>query len=98
MIWFWAAGAVLLVLAGFAAVWVPHRRTVAERRRVAWVTAHAAIETASVSRDASPARLGEAEDLLSKAEQIAAHRGGPSAAESATELARRADQLWRAHD
>jgi hypothetical protein len=93
---FWLVGVLVLVVAGFAAVLVPHRRAVTERRRTAWSDARAAIGTASVSRDASPVRVPEAEQLLTRAELVEARRGGAAAAADAAGLARRADELWRA--
>ena len=92
----WTVGAVLLVGAGFAAVAVPRLRAGRLHRRVAWSAARAAIGTAAVSRDACPVPVAEADQLLSRAELIAAHRGGRAAAQSAAEYARRADDLWRA--
>lgn len=94
--WIWAAGGVVLFAAGFLAVRLPRRQAVALRRRTAWSAARTAIETAGVSRDAAPERVPEAEQLLARAELVAARRGGAAAADSATGLARRADELWRA--
>jgi hypothetical protein len=97
MTWgFWVIGGLVLVGAGFAAGLVPRRRVVSEHRRVAWSAARTAIETAAVSRDAAPTPVPEAERLLTRAELVAARRGGVAAAGSAAELARRADRLWRA--
>ena len=92
----WAVGAVLLVGAGFAAVAVPRLRAGELHRRTAWSTARAAIGTATVSRDACPVPVAEADQLLSRAELIAARRGGRAAARTAAECAQRADALWRA--
>ena len=92
----WAVGAVLLVGAGFAAVAVPRLRAGELQRRTAWSTARAAIGTATVSRDACPVPVAEADQLLSRAELIAAGRGGRAAARTAAECAQRADALWRA--
>lgn len=94
--WVWAVGVVLLFVAGFGAVRVPRRRAESLHRRTAWSEARTAIGTAEVSRDAAPVRVPEAEQLLTRAELVAARRGGAAAAGSAIELARRADQLWRA--
>ena len=94
--WVWLAGIVVLFGSGFLAVRLPHRRADVLRRRTAWSTARTAIETATVSRDALRTRLPEAEQLLARAESVAGRRGGASAADSATDLARRADRLWRA--
>ncbi|MFV2019953.1 DUF6403 family protein [Micromonospora sp. LOL_023] len=54
------------------------------------------MDAASVSRDAAPRPVAEAEQLLTRAQALAADRGGRAAARSATEYARRADQLWQA--
>ncbi|WP_229706208.1 DUF6403 family protein [Micromonospora sonchi] len=43
---------------------------------MAWSTARAAIDSATVSRDATRARVPEAERLLARAEFLAAERGG----------------------
>lgn len=94
----WLVGAVLLVGAGFAAVALPRLRAAALHRRTAWSAARAAIGTAGVSRDACPVTVAEAEHLLSRAELIAARRGGPTAAQAAADCARQADRLWRAAD
>jgi hypothetical protein len=92
----WLVGAVLLAGAGFAAVVVPRLRAREVHRRTAWSAARAAIGTAAVSRDACPVPVAEADRLLTRAELIAARRGGRAAAQSAAEYARRADNLWRA--
>jgi len=94
----WLIGVVLLFVAGFAAVLLPRRRANELDRRTAWSAARAAIDTAGVSRDAAPARVAEAEQLLARAESIAAEHGGRAAAESAADCARRADRLWRSAD
>ena len=93
--WLWSAGVIVLLGAGFAVAAVPRLRASALRRRTGWSAAHAAVAAATVSRDACPARVAEAEELLTRAERIAAGRGGASAAGQAAELARRADELWR---
>ncbi|WP_199512452.1 DUF6403 family protein [Nucisporomicrobium flavum] len=93
--WVWAAGVVVLLGAGFAVAAVPRLRASALERRTAWSSARAGIATAGVSRDACPGRVPEAEALLTRAETITAGRGGVTAAREATELARRADLLWR---
>lgn len=92
----WVVGVLLLAGAGFAAAYLPRRRLRADERRTAWAEARAAIEVAGISRDASTARIDEAERLLVRAETIAADRGGPDAAREAANCARRADRLWRA--
>ncbi|WP_341716179.1 DUF6403 family protein [Micromonospora sp. FIMYZ51] len=92
----WLAGGVLLLAAGLVTTLLPRRRARAERARLAWSTARAAIDSATVSRDASPARIPEAERLLARAELLAAERGGAAAASAAAEHARRADELWQA--
>ncbi len=94
--WVWALGGVVLFGAGFLAVRVPHLQAVGLRRRTAWSAARTAIDTAAVSRDAAPVRVPEAEQLLTRAELLAARRGGTAAADSVAGLARRADELWRA--
>ena len=95
MWWLWSAGVVVSLGAGFAVAAVPRLRAAALRRRTGWSAAHAAIAAATVSRDACLAEVPEAEGLLTRAETIAAARGGVSAAEEAAGLARRADGLWR---
>jgi uncharacterized protein DUF6403 len=92
----WPIGGVLLLAAGVLTVLLPRLRARALVRRTAWSSAHAAIGTATISRDASPVRVGEAEQLLTRAELIAAARGGHAAARAAAECAERADRLWRA--
>ncbi len=93
----WLAGGALLLGAGFLTTVLPRRRSRERERRVAWSAARAAIDSASVSRDATAERVPEAERLLTRAELIAAERGGPAAARAAADYARRADQLWQAH-
>ncbi|MEH0827959.1 MULTISPECIES: DUF6403 family protein [unclassified Micromonospora] len=92
----WLGGGVVAVAAGFLAALLPRRRARAEGRRIAWSSARAAIHDATVSRDASPATVPEADRLLARAELLAAGRGGADAARAAAEHARRADELWRA--
>jgi len=92
----WPVGAVVLAIAGFVSSLLPKRRAQAAESRVAWSAAQAAIETAGVSRDAAAAPVPAAEQLLLRAELLAARHGGPSAAAEAAECARRADELWRA--
>ena len=92
----WMVGVVLLLGAGFAAVVVPRLRAGKLHRRTAWSAARAAISTATVSRDACPAPVPEADHLLTQAELIAGRRGGHAAAQTAAGYARRADDLWRA--
>ncbi|MFI7546925.1 DUF6403 family protein [Actinoplanes sp. NPDC049599] len=92
----WVVGVGLLVGAGFAAVAVPRWRAGELHRRTAWSAARAAIGTAAVSRDACPVPVAEADQLLARAELIAAGRGGHAAARTAAGYARRADDLWRA--
>lgn len=91
----WLTGGVLLLVAGFATALLPRWRTSERRRRTAWSRARAAIDSATVSRDAAPARVAEAEQLLTRAELIAADHGGDTAARTATEYARQADRMWR---
>ncbi|MEU0792490.1 DUF6403 family protein [Amycolatopsis sp. NPDC005961] len=92
----WVLAAVVIVVAGFAAVAVPRWRERDVRRRTAWSAARAAIDTAAVSRDAAAGPQPEAEELLTRAETIAAAHGGERAARTAEDHARRADALWRA--
>jgi hypothetical protein len=92
----WVAGVAILAVAGFAAALLPRRRAAAAAGRAAWAVAHAAIESAGVSRDAAAAELPEADQLLLRAELLAAGRGGPGVAETAADCARRADRMWRA--
>lgn len=92
----WVLAAVVLAAAGFGVVAVPRWRDRDLRRRTAWSAARAAIDSAAVSRDAAAAPLPEAEQLLTRAETIAAAHGGPRAARAAEDHARRADALWRA--
>jgi hypothetical protein len=92
----WLIGCAALLGTGFAAAYLPHRRIREAGRRMAWSATDAAIRSATVSRDASPATVAEAEQLLARAESIAAGRGGRSAARAAAGYARRADALWRA--
>ena len=92
----WLAGGVLLLAAGLVTTLLPRRRARERTTRMAWSTAYAAIDSATVSRDATRARVSEAERLLARAELLAAERGGATAARAAAEHARRADELWRA--
>ena len=91
----WSAGVVVLLAAGFAVAFLPWGRARDLRRRTAWSRARAAVESASVSRDACPVRVPEAEDLLARAEAVAADRGGVQAAGVVSDCAERADRLWR---
>lgn len=91
----WVVGGLLLLAAGTVTTLLPRLRAYDRRRRVAWSAARSAIESAAVSRDASNARVAEAEHLLARAELIAGSRGGPAAARTATGYATRADRLWR---
>ena len=93
--WVWVVGVMVLFAAGAAATLVPRLRVAGVERRTAWSDAHAAIGTASVSRDAAPGAVPEAERLLARAEAVAARRGGRPAAETAAGYARQADRLWR---
>ncbi|MEU6074706.1 DUF6403 family protein [Micromonospora sp. NPDC047074] len=94
---FWSVGGALLVGAGVVTTLLPRWRARSRDQRVAWSTARAAIDSATVSRDASAGRVPEAEQLLARAELIAAGRGGAAAARAAAEHAREADRLWRTH-
>jgi hypothetical protein len=92
----WVAGVAILAVAGFAAALLPRRRAAVASARAAWTVARAAIESARVSRDAAAAELPEADQLLLRAELLAAGSGGPEMAETAADCARRADRMWRA--
>ncbi|MFI5590935.1 DUF6403 family protein [Amycolatopsis sp. NPDC051758] len=92
----WVLAAVVVAVAGFGVVAVPRWRDRDLRRRTAWSAARAAIESATVSRDAAAGPQPEAEQLLARAETIAAAHGGPRAAKTAHDHAVRADELWRA--
>ncbi|MBM2620752.1 hypothetical protein JIG36_35155 [Actinoplanes sp. LDG1-06] len=94
--WVWPVGVVLLCAAGVGSVLVPRLRAASLERRVAWSAARAAIDRAAVSRDAAPVTVEEAERLLAEAELVVAGGGGPAAARTATDHARRADSMWRA--
>ncbi|MER7277133.1 DUF6403 family protein [Dactylosporangium sp. NPDC000244] len=91
----WLIGAIVLVVAGFAAAYVPRVRTTARQRAAAWADARAAIAVAGVSRDAARERVAAAEELLGRAESIAAGQGGAGAAREAARCARAADRLWQ---
>jgi hypothetical protein len=91
----WVFGGFVLIAGGFATAMVPRWRARELRRRTAWSSARAAIHSAAVSRDAAPVRVEEAERLMARAESIAADRGGPEAAETAADYAKRADWMWR---
>lgn len=91
----WLIGGALLLAAGFIPAFVPRLRARRHTRQVAWSTARAAIDSATISRDAAARPVPQAEDLLTRAEWLASQHGGRSAARSAAEYARRADQLWR---
>ena len=92
---FWIIGALVLIVAGFAMSYVARRRARALHTRSAWAAADAALASARISRDASAVDVESADDLLGRAELIAADRGGPSAAREAELLAARADRWWR---
>jgi uncharacterized protein DUF6403 len=91
----WLVGIVVLVGAGFAVTFVPQARRQRERGDEAWAAARSAIETAAIRRDACAAAVPEADDLLARAEAIAAEGGGSGAAQRAEADARRAGRLWR---
>lgn len=92
----WPTGLLALVAAGFGTALLPRWLAPRRGRLIAWSDARAAIDQAAVSRDAAAWRVAEAEDLLTRAELIAGDHGGRAAARQATDLARRADALWRA--
>lgn len=91
----WTIGALVLLAAGFWTAYAPRRRAAGLRAREAWSMARAAIDSAGVSRDACPVDVRAADELLHRAELIAASGGGPRAADEAEGCARRADRLWR---
>ncbi|TBL26676.1 hypothetical protein EYA84_31120, partial [Verrucosispora sp. SN26_14.1] len=72
----WLTGGVLLLGAGLLTTLLPRLRSRRQDRLVAWSTARAAIDSATVSRDAAGTRLPEADGLLARAELLAADRGG----------------------
>lgn len=92
----WVVGAVVLVAAGVVVVYVPRRRGQDLDRRVAWSSARAALDAAAVSRDAAAHPVPEADELFTRAELLAARRGGAAAAAQVADCATRADRLWRA--
>lgn len=91
----WLAGIVVLVAAGVVATFVPQARRRRQRRDEAWAAARSAIEAATIRRDACVVTVPEADDLLARAEAIAAEGGGADLAERAERDARRAGKLWR---
>lgn len=90
----WVVGVVLLVAAGFVVTYLPRARTRSLRHRTAWSAAHAAIDSATISRDAAPDRP-EADEFLTRAQLLAAHRGGVAAAKEAADCATEADRRYR---
>jgi 3-deoxy-D-manno-octulosonate 8-phosphate phosphatase KdsC-like HAD superfamily phosphatase len=95
MVAVWVIGAAVLLAAGFVPAFLPQVRRRQQARQVAWSTAQAAIDSAAISRDAARKPVPEAEALFTRAQWLAAHRGGQAAARSAADYAQRADQLWR---
>jgi hypothetical protein len=91
----WVVGVLVLVAVGFAAAYLPRTRARATSGRTAWSAAHAAIDSATVSRDAAPQALPQADELLTRAELLAASGHGIAAAEEAADCAGRADRLYR---
>lgn len=91
----WLIGFVVLVVAGFVATYVPRRRARRYTGKLEWSQARTAIDVATVSRDAAPVRVTEADELLARAESIAREHGGPDAARAAAGYAQQADRLWR---
>ncbi|AXB47197.1 DUF6403 family protein [Amycolatopsis albispora] len=91
----WLGGIAVLVAAGTTATLYPHAKRQRQRRGEAWAAARSAIQAATIRRDACEATVPEADDLLARAEAIAAEGGGPHAAERAENDARRAGELWR---
>ncbi len=91
----WVLGVVILVAAGFGAVYLPRRRARGLDERTAWADARAALDSAAISRDAAPLEVPVADDLYTRAELLIAGRGSVLAAGEATALAEKADRLWR---
>ncbi|QOC91403.1 DUF6403 family protein [Micromonospora craniellae] len=92
----WLSGSVLLLGAGVLTTLLPRLHSRRRDRLVAWSTARAAIDSATVSRDAATTPVPEADGLLARAERLAADDGGVTAAREAAGYARRADELWQA--
>jgi hypothetical protein len=92
----WVIAGVVILAAGFGVAVVPRLRARATDRATAWSAARAAVESATVSRDACAERRAAAEEELARADAIVAAGGGARAARTAAEHARRADRLWRA--
>lgn len=90
----WVVGVVLLVAAGFVVAYLPLARARTLRLHTAWSAAHAAIDSATISRDAGP-DLPDANELLTRAQILAAHRGGLAAAREAADCAAEADRLYQ---
>ena len=74
----WLVGGVILLASGFGAALVPWLRARQRSRRIAWSTARAAIDSAAITRDAARDHHPEAEQLLARAEALAAAGGGPA--------------------
>jgi hypothetical protein len=91
----WVLGVALLAAAGFGVTYLPRARARNLERRTAWSAARAAIDSATVSRDAAPHDVASADDLLARAKSLVSTQGGVAAAEEATDCATRADRLWR---
>src|SRR3954469_887680 len=84
----WVLGAAVIAAAGVGVVAWPWWRDRDLRRRTAWSAARAAVDSAAVSRDAASSSQLEAEQLLARAETIAAAHGGTRAARTAAGHAR----------
>jgi 3-deoxy-D-manno-octulosonate 8-phosphate phosphatase KdsC-like HAD superfamily phosphatase len=95
VVWLWVVGVVLLVAAGFVVTYLPRVRARTLRRRTAWSTAHAAIDSAAISRDGASGDVPTADELLTRAQLLAAHHGGLAAAREAADCAARADRLYQ---
>jgi hypothetical protein len=95
VVWLWVVGVVLLVAAGFVVTYVPRARARDLRRRTAWSAAHAAIDSATVSRDGVTRDLPVANELLTRAQLLAAHHGGLAAAQEAADCAAKADRIYQ---
>jgi hypothetical protein len=94
VVWLWVVGVVLLVAAGFVVTYLPRVRTRHLDRRTAWSAARAAIDSATISRDAA-SDVPKADELLTRAELLAAQRGGVAAAEEAADCATKAGRLYQ---
>ena len=88
-------GVLLLAAAGFGVTYLPWARARRLGARTAWSAARAAIVSATISRDAVPHDVARADELLARAESLAASAGGQGAAREAADCATKADRLYR---